>query len=100
MGRKRQYGTTAEKQRAYRERLKRETVIVDRRGLDRLHEQLYELQMAIGSASQRGESFAQECKATSVDTMLQRLTSGFNNWSGASSKPVKERRMPKKKTSE
>jgi hypothetical protein len=99
MGRKRQYGTTAEKQRAYRERLKRETVIVDRRGLDRLHEQLYELQMAMFSASQRGDIFAQECKATSVDTMLQRLTGGFNNWSGAASKPVKERKRSNKKTS-
>jgi hypothetical protein len=77
MGRPRQYGSAAERQRAYRERLDEEMVRVNRRGLERLEAQLEQLNEAVQAASRAGDAMAQACMAGSVDTMLAKMTSYF-----------------------
>lgn len=77
MGRRRQYESAAERQRACRQRQEAATVRVDRRALDRLHGRLEELQEALGEAARRGDPIARRCYAASVETMLEKLIGHF-----------------------
>ncbi len=77
MGRPRQYGSDAERQRACRQRRETETVRVDRRALDGLHMRLERLQAALRRAAAAGDATAQACRAISVETMLEKLISHF-----------------------
>jgi hypothetical protein len=77
MGRPRLYGSAAERQRAFRQRLEAETVRVDRRSLDALHARLDRLQEVLGRAADAGDEIARACIAASVDTILEKLTRCF-----------------------
>ena len=77
MPRPKQYGSAADKQAAYRARLEASTVLVDRVALERLHQRLDQLQVAVGSAARAGDPFAQRCRANSVETMLEKLVAAF-----------------------
>jgi hypothetical protein len=77
MGRAKKYATDAERQAAYRSRLGAATVVVDRVGLDGLHQRLEALHSGIESAARRGDSLAIRCRAGSIDTMLDRLIEYF-----------------------
>ena len=77
MARPKQYASAAEKQAAYRARVGATTAIVDRSALDRLHQRLDQLQAAIGSAARAGDPFARRCHAVSVETMLDKLVTAF-----------------------
>jgi hypothetical protein len=78
MARPKLYSSAAEKQNAYRRRLREEKVIVDRGTILALYHRLEELREAILKASDRGDAFAHRCAASSVDTMLGKLTVAFN----------------------
>ena len=77
MGRPRQYGSDAERQRAHRQRLEATTARVDRQALEQLHARLEQLHSAVGAAAQAGDAVARACRAGSVDTLLEKLTSYF-----------------------
>ena len=77
MGRRRQYGSGAERQRAYRVRLEAETVRVDRRALNGLHRRLEALQEAMRAAGREGDEMARQCGAASVETMLEKMIGYF-----------------------
>jgi len=77
MGRPRQYGSGAERQRAYRVRLEAETVRVDRRALQGLHRRLEALQEAMRAAASEGDEMARQCGAGSVETMLEKMIRYF-----------------------
>jgi hypothetical protein len=77
MPRKQKYESNSARQAAYRERLKVETAIVDRGALEALHNRLERLQFAIMDAAIKGDTTAQECRAGSVDTMLEKLIETF-----------------------
>jgi len=80
MGRPRQYGSDAERQRACRQRRQAETVRVDRRALDGLHlrlERLQRLQQALWRAADAGDATARACQAASVETVLEKLIRRF-----------------------
>ena len=77
MARPRQYGSAAAKQAAYRQRLAATTAVVDRNALEQLHMRLETLQDVIWVAAQHGDSFARQCKAASVETMLDKLIVAF-----------------------
>lgn len=79
MGRPRQYESNAERQRAYRQRQEMTLARVDRRALDRLHEQLDQLHTAVAEAARAGDQVARACRAGSVATMLERLTRHFQH---------------------
>jgi hypothetical protein len=83
MGRRRQYESAAERQRACRQRQEAATVRVDRRALDRLHGRLEELQVVLGAAARRGDPIARHCGAASVETMLEKLIRHFGAATGA-----------------
>ena len=78
MGRPKQYQSSAEKQAAYRARLDKDTVIVDRRVLDAHHRDLEELREAVYQAQCRGDEFARQCSAKSVQSMIHNMTDTFN----------------------
>lgn len=88
MGRRRQYGSAAERQRACRQRQEAATVRVDRRALERLHGRLEELQEAVGAAARRGDATARQCDAASVETVLEKLTRHFRG--GVGGKALRE----------
>jgi hypothetical protein len=77
MGRPRQYGSAAERQRAYRERLEEEMVRVNRRELERLEARLERLNQAVREASRAGDPVAQACSEVSIDGMLAKMTAYF-----------------------
>ncbi len=61
MGRPRQYGSGAERQRAFRARLEAEWPRVNGGALSRLHGQLNRLQEAVWSAAAAGDETARAC---------------------------------------
>ncbi len=77
MGRRRQYASEAERQRAYRLRREQESVRVDREALARLHQRLDQLQAAVVAAAAAGEPTARACRAASVETVLENLIGYF-----------------------
>lgn len=83
MGRRRQYESAAERQRACRQRQEAATVRVDRRAIDRLHGRLEELQEVLGAAARSGDATARQCGAASVETMLEKLIRHFSGAAGA-----------------
>jgi hypothetical protein len=87
MGRPRFYGSGAERQRAFRQRLAVETVRVDRAALDQLHARLDRLQEAVRAAANVGDDVASACSAASVETMLDKLTHYFEGRLGPTRHP-------------
>jgi hypothetical protein len=77
MGRPKLHDDNAAKQRAHRERLKAETIIVDRAKIESLEKQIVDLHNAVTLAAIAGEPTAQECCAASVATTLEKLTKYF-----------------------
>lgn len=77
MARPSQYQNAAAKQAAYRARQAATTVAVDRVALDRLHQRLETLQSEMAEAARRGDSLARQCRAASIDTMLDKLIVAF-----------------------
>ena len=77
MARPRQYGSNAERQRAFRQRQATQIARVDRGALDRLHARLDQLQAALRAAADAGDETARAGRAASIDTMLERLTDHF-----------------------
>lgn len=77
MARRKRYTCAAEKQAAYRDRLRKETVLLDRRGWEQLQLRLERLQEVIQDAATRGDDFARQCRAASQDTMLEKMTQAF-----------------------
>jgi len=67
------YGSNAERQRTFRQRLQVDTARVDRAALDRLHARLDRLQEAMREAADAGDPVASACVAASVDTLLEKL---------------------------
>jgi len=77
MGRPRQYGSAAERQRAYRARLDEEMVRVNRWDLERLEARLDRLNQAVRAAGRAGDGVAQACSEVSIDGMLAKMTNYF-----------------------
>jgi hypothetical protein len=77
MGRPQRYRTAADRQAAYRRRLRETTVIVDRQALARLHHRLEQLQRAIHQARVNGDPLAQAASAALPETMLEKLIACF-----------------------
>ena len=77
MGRPRQYGSAAERQRAYRERLEAEMVRVNRGDLARLEARLERLSQAVREAARAGDGMAQACSEVSIDGMLAKMAAYF-----------------------
>ena len=87
MGRPRQYASAAERQRACRQRREQETVRVDRRALDRLHQRLDRLQAAIWRAAAAGDATARAGRAISPETVLEQLIDHFEACANGSVPP-------------
>jgi hypothetical protein len=87
MGRPRLYGSAAERQRAFRQRLEAASVRVDRTALDQLHARLDRLQAAVRAAASAGDDVASACSAASIDTMLEKLTRYFEGRRGPTRHP-------------
>lgn len=79
MGRPRQYGSDAERQRAFRHRQAAVTVRVERRALDGLTARLEQLQEAMRGAAAAGDETARSCQAAHVETMLEKLIGYFRD---------------------
>jgi hypothetical protein len=79
VGRPRQYGSDAERQRAYRQRDAEVTARVDRAVLERQLARLERLHAAVVAAAQAGEAVARSCRAGSIETMLEKLTGYFEH---------------------
>jgi hypothetical protein len=82
MGRRQQYGSAAERQRAFRQRLEEEWPRVNGGALSRLHERLAQLQAAVNAAALAGDELACACRAGSVETVLERVTQQFEARAG------------------
>jgi hypothetical protein len=92
MGRRRQYASDAERQRASRERLKAEWPRVNGASLKLLHERLERLERAVRRAAAGGEPAAQASVAISAETVLDKLASYFEGCSGNNGAPEKKQR--------
>ena len=79
MGRPRQYGSDAERQRAYRQRDAVTTARVDRVVLERQIARLDRLHAAVAAAAQAGDGVARACRAGSIETLLEKLTDYFES---------------------
>lgn len=77
MGRPRQYGSGAERQRAFRQRLEAEWPRVHGASLERLNGQMDRLQAAVRAAADAGDEGARACCAGSVETVLIRVIEQF-----------------------
>ena len=71
MPRPRQYATEADRQAAHRTRTQANA--------DQLRERLYRLEEAMWDAGDRGDPLALACRASSLETMLARLTNAFKS---------------------
>ena len=79
MGRPRQYGSDAERQRAYRQRDAGATARVNRAVLERQLARLDRLHAAVVAAAQAGDAVALACRAGSSETMVEKLTGYFEH---------------------
>lgn len=77
MARPREFDSAASKQAAYRARHTAKLVSVDRAALAGLHDRLERLQSAIVCAAGNGSVFANRCRASSIDSMLDNLIDAF-----------------------
>jgi hypothetical protein len=77
MGRPRQYGSGAERQRAFRQRLEAEWPRVYGPAREGLNRQLDRLQAAVRAAAAAGDETARACRAGSVETVLERVIRHF-----------------------
>jgi hypothetical protein len=77
MGRPRQYGSGAERQRAFRHRLETEWPRVNGAALERMNRRLDELQQAVWAARDAGDEIGQRCSSVSVETVLERVIRHF-----------------------
>lgn len=77
MGRPKRYATAADRQAAYRRRLRENTALVDRQALERLQQQLDQLQQALAAAHAQGDPLARAAYSASIETMLDKLTAQF-----------------------
>ena len=77
MGRPKRHATAADRQAAYRRRLRETTAIVDRQALERLHHRLDLLQQALVAARAQGDPLAHAACSASIETMLDQLTAQF-----------------------
>ena len=77
MGRRKYYATAAERQAAYRRRLRDETLVVDRHSLECLDQRLARLHDAITTAMVHGDALARRVRGASVDRTLDQLTELF-----------------------
>jgi hypothetical protein len=93
MGRRRQYESAAERQRACRKRQEAATVRVDRRALDGLHGRLEKLQEVLRVAASQGETTARQCSAASVETMLEKLIHHFSVRAGEGARAEQENKQ-------
>jgi hypothetical protein len=82
MPRPRQYATEAARQAAHRTRTQANA--------DQLHSCLYRLEEAMWDASERGDPLALACRASSLETMLARLTDAFKSLPNTSVEPPKD----------
>lgn len=94
MGRPRQYGSGAERQRAFRERLEAEWPRVNGEALERLHARLDQLQAAVWAAADAGDEMARACRAASVETVLERVIQQFEARARESGKRGEVQRSP------
>jgi hypothetical protein len=83
MPRPRLYPDSAARQAAYRRRLRADTVVVDRRRFDYLHQRLETLRDAVHEAARHGDPLAKECLAGSSDTTIDKLIAAFQSRGGA-----------------
>jgi hypothetical protein len=90
MGRRRQYESASERQKAFRQRLEAEWPRVNGAALSRLHEQMAQLQAAVDAAARAGDAMACACRAGSVETVLERVIAQFE--ARAQKAPAGERR--------
>ena len=84
MGRPRQYGSGAERQRAFRQLLEAEWARVNGAAFERLKRRLEELQQAVWAAQDAGDEIGQACSAASVETVLERVIGHFQERARAS----------------
>ena len=77
MGRPKRYATAADRQAAYRRRLRETTALVDRQALERLQQQLDQLQQALVAARAQGDPLARAAYSASIESMLDKLTAQF-----------------------
>ncbi len=77
MPRPRKFEDDAARQAAHRARRKSQVVEIDRAALDALTARLDALHAAVADAAARGDALAQECRAGSVDTLLDNLIAAF-----------------------
>lgn len=77
MGRPRKYQSDAERAAAYRRRLAKNTVRVDRRTWERLQASLGRLQAAVEEAARAGDYTARLAQAERAETMLNVLAEHF-----------------------
>ena len=82
MGRRKQYATAAERQAAYRQRVRADTVRVDRPALARLEKQLARLQEAITQAAHHGNPCARQVLHAGQETTLEALCDWFTARAG------------------
>lgn len=78
MGRPKVHESNADRQRAWREKRKRETTVVNRNSLANLNSKLEMLQNAIADAAAAGDKQSRNLQAASVDTMLEKLIFEFS----------------------
>ena len=79
MGRHKQYANDAERQAAYRKRLRTESVLVDRSALARLETRLVRLHEAIRHAAHHRDPCARHILHASQETTLEALCDWFEH---------------------
>lgn len=92
MGRRKQYESGAQRQKAYRERLAKECVWVARWAWEFQCHHIERLQIAVVGAAAKGHALAQQCQSACPDTVLERLVTAFEEM--ARGETAKERKGP------
>lgn len=83
MRRPKHYATHADRQAAYRRRLRDTTALVDRQALERLHQRLDLLQQALSAARAHSDPVARAACSASIETMLDKLIALFHTRAAA-----------------
>lgn len=95
MSRPRLYNSSAEKQAAYRRRLSEETLLVDRRAIERLEQRLERLRDAVLCAADREDPLARKCVGGSTDTVVEKLTALFASRPTSEAEVTKQAEVPR-----
>jgi hypothetical protein len=77
MARPRKFADDATRQAAHRARRKSEVVEVDRAAFEAQQRRLERLQSAVHAAAKAGDAIAQEGRAGSVETLIEKLAAAF-----------------------